>query len=196
MKSRMNSLPKLMDTRYGVAALASAAIFSAGCGSDNKAETTSSAAQTTPQEQRAGPTGDTPQQLAASIIRISRAAKGKDLMPPPSYCENSNTKPQEVYSKTPAKLIVNTLCQPPLGEPATLYDTPSFSGEPTGTVRDGDVVQAKCIDPNGEATRTHDGVPSESTTWVQVTKGEVTGYLSEVNLGYVDDTSFKTCPTQ
>lgn len=167
-----------------------------GCGSDNETGTTAlvteeANSRIVPQE-RPGPSGKTAKALAASIAKISREVKGEEIVPG-TFCENTNDEPQRMYSTSPARLIVNTLCQPPLGEPAALYKDPSFGGESVGTVRDGDVVKAQCIDTDGQATRNILGASSESTTWVKVAAGDSTGYLSEVNLGYIDDARFKVC---
>lgn len=141
-----------------------------------------------------GPTGKNGPALAASIARISREVRGvPPTEVPDSFCLNTNGNPQRMFSERPQRLIVNTLCQPPLGYPASVYGSPDSDSRKIGEVQDGDVVNAICIEPNGDPTRNVLGASSESSTWVKISHGDTTGFISEVNLAYVDDSEFQQC---
>jgi hypothetical protein len=129
---------------------------------------------------------------AKIIARLSREARGQATLPS-GFCEYSNAHPQPMYGQNPGRLIVDSLCQPPLGEPVGVYEGATFSSDKAGEVTDGEVVKSMCVDTHGQSTTNVLGPVSASTTWVEVTHGTVEGFVSEVNLGYVDDSQFNEC---
>jgi hypothetical protein len=98
-----------------------------------------------------------------------------------------------MYSQNPARLIVDSLCQPPLGTPVGVREGADFGSDKVGEVTDGEVVDALCVDTNGQSTTNVLGPISASTTWVKIMHGTLEGFVSEVNLGYVDDSRFSEC---
>lgn len=170
-----------------------------GCGGND--EPSKAPKTTNPCLELPGPSGSAGPELANSIAAISRRLREeirrKKCLPDDvssSFCLNTNENPQPMYSSKPARLIVNTLCQPSLGEPASVYRVPKYEKEEEiGEVQDGDVVEAHCIDPNGVKMRNALGERSASTTWVKISHGSNTGYISEVNLAYVQDSQFEEC---
>ncbi len=171
--------------------LAALAFVGTGCGDNEGSKTTKSKTSTAAEiRERPAPTGQTGAELAASIARTSKDVEG-DKTVPATFCKNTDQNPQAVYSQNPARLIVNTLCQPPLGKPASLYEEPSFESEKVGKVEDGDVVDAICIDPNGQSTTNVDHKGSD--TWVKISSEGETGFISEVNLAFVRDADFERC---
>src|ERR1700712_5965426 len=118
----------------------------ASCGSTNKNKVP---ARTTPTPTPVVLTGA---QLVSRIKKESHDARGSNTVPK-EFCENNSRNPQQPYSVShgSVKLIVNSLCQPPIGEPVGMYAHPQFNSQETTTVRDGDVVTAECVSPNGQS---------------------------------------------
>lgn len=129
---------------------------------------------------------------AKIIARLSRGVRWQATVPS-GFCEYDNAHPQPMYSQRPARLIVDSLCQPPLGEPVGVRKDATFSSDKVGEVTDGDVVDALCVNTDGQSTTNVLGHESASTTWVKIMDGTDEGFVSEVNLGYVDDSRFNEC---
>jgi hypothetical protein len=196
----MNKLKPLQVAYEGklfrnTSAVVLASLALAGCGDSSSSQTkeTSQAPAPAATEPATGPSGQTPKDYARSVAKLSRDYRGKNNDVPAGFCESTNNNPQRMYSRHPAKLIVNSLCQPPLGEPVGVYKSSSFHSESVGKINDGDIVTAHCIDKSGQETTNVTGPGSASETWVKISKGNIEGMVSEVNLGYVNDALFKEC---
>ena len=186
----MKSSGEISIYRRALAAGVAIALGATGCGgSDGKT------AETQPRagiEHQLLPPGLSGPARAKAIARLSHEARGQATVPS-GFCEYDNAHPQPLYSRNPARLIVDSLCQPPLGTPVGVYKDADFSSDKVGEVDDGEVVDALCIDVDGQSTTNVLGPVSASTTWVKVMHGTLEGFVSEVNLGYVDDSRFSEC---
>lgn len=186
----MKSFGETSMHRRTLAAGVAIALGATGCGgsSDKTVETQPKAGI----ERQVLPPDLSSPARAKVIARLSHEARGQATVPS-GFCEYDNAHPQPMYSRNPARLIVDSLCQPPLGAPVGVYKEATFSSDKVGEVTDGEVVDALCIDTNGQSTTNVLGPVSASTTWVKIMHGAVEGSVSEVNLGYVDDSRFSKC---
>lgn len=164
-----------------------------GCG---KKDTSATKQQQPPKKvvvaEPPAPDGDTPYRYAQAVARAG--AKVADQYTVPStYCRYTNKRPQRLYSHNPDKLVVNGLCQTPVDGPISVYNDSASAEIDAGQLRNGDVVDVVCIDTVGEFTTDVRGGDWGSQTWVKVRRDDVTGFVSEVNLGFVRDNRYEAC---
>ncbi len=176
--------------RRALAASVALAVTLPGCGGDG-GETAKTQLRAGMEREVVPPNLSGPAR-AKIIARLNREARGQTTVPS-VFCEYDDANPQPPYGRNPARLIVNSLCQPPLGAPVSVHGEANFGSDKTGEVTDGEVVEALCVNPDGESTTNVLGPQSASTTWVKVAHGTTEGFVSEVNLGYVDDSRFDEC---
>ncbi|HET7059887.1 MAG TPA: hypothetical protein VFH99_01015 [Candidatus Saccharimonadales bacterium] len=197
----MESRPKYSPGEKLLASGLIVLLGAAGCGGGSSGESPAKKRASARHELLAlpAPSGNTPAALARSIGRLSRRAgvlrqESHDAgAVPSSFCKYDDNNPQPTFSSKPARVIIDSLCQPPLGAPVGVYADANFSSDLVGKVRDGDVVEANCIDPSGQTTTNVLGSRSQSSTWVEITEGKIEGYVSEVNVAYVNNSAFQHC---
>lgn len=161
-----------------------------GCSSGNK-EAPTTKVDTSRLNQQLIPAGNNAQELSTSIKKLSKEYKGKE--PLQEFCVSRNESPQRAFGGKPVKVIINSLCQPPIGEPVGIYPSPTLQGESVTKANDGDIVDALCIEPSGQSITNVRGDASASTTWIKIAHDDTENYVSEVNVGYIDDALLEKC---
>lgn len=114
----------------------------------------------------------------------------------PENCEWSNQNPRDVIRGENIIATVDGTCNFPPNAPAGIYASPDFSGNSIAQLENETPVIVECVELNGRPTRDDRGATSQSSTWVKVSSAEgkdFSGYISEVNLGYVNDDSLPRC---